>query len=563
MSEPIHHIENLINRGRFLEARTKAEVLLRTSSDVRLSQLYALALSKSGMPGVAKEYLEPVYQSNPGDPETAGILGSIFKELFKKSQQTAFALQSRDTYLKNFASTKNYYTGINAASMSAMVMQSAKSRDIAKEVIQVINPQTHDFWELATLGEAYMLLKERTKSINYYIKARKAAGTDWGKIISVYNQLWLLNHYMPVSGEVMKVFTPPGVVAFVGHMIDHPNRKSPRFPPELESKIKEAIRNNIRTLNAKIGYCSLACGGDILFAEAMEEENGEVNIFLPFAEEDFLNASVRFAGEQWVQRFERLINKFPVTIITREGYEGYNDLFALQSKVIFGSAVLRSAVHHAIPSLLTVLSEMDLKRSAGGTRDTIRLWPYADHYININPDVWLSSALPQSADIPASEPVRLVDRPVQYLVLADLSGMKTLEKEKVYKLINQRLNDELIPFTEPDPAHDVVLMVFEFESGALEMVRDMIEVVPSHKKEPKLKITLHVGPLLRKEGGLQGEALNVIRDISTLSPRGTLCASYQFAAMLALDTKRYTVDYAGIVSGKDQNDYPVYRITFK
>ncbi|MFN3840156.1 MAG: TRAFs-binding domain-containing protein [Cyclobacteriaceae bacterium] len=562
MSEAVHYIESLINHGRFLEARSKAEELLRQSSDLRVSQLYALVMSKSGAPEAAKEYLEPIYHANPGDPETSGILGSIFKELFKKNQQTSFALQSRDTYLKNFTATRNYYTGINAASMSAMVMQAGKSKEIAREIIQIIDSSTDDFWELATLGEAYMLLKDRATSIEFYIKARKAAGTDWGKITSVYNQLWLLNHYMPVSSEVMKIFNPPGVVAFIGHMVDHPERQSPRFPAVLEPKIKEAIRNTVRTMNAKIGFCSLACGGDILFAESIAEEEGEVNLFLPFAIDDFIEVSVRFAGQQWVERFNALIGKFPVNLVTPERYEGYDDLFTLQSKVIFGSAVLRSAVYHAKPTLLTVLSEMDLKRSTGGTRDTLRLWPFPDQYININPDTLLPSGIAGYDGSPTTQRIIPTDRPVQYLLLADLSTMKSLEKEKVYKLINQKIDEEVVPHAEPDTAHNRVLMTFEFESGAMEMVRSIIEVLPAYKREPELKITLHAGPLLKKEGGIYGDALQTLRDLSTIAPRGAICASSQFAALLALDPRRYGVEYSGIVSVRNR-DLTVYKVTLK
>ena len=86
-------------------------------------------------------------------------------------------------------------------------------------------------------------------------------------------------------------------------MIDHPNRPQPRFPSSIEAEVKQAIRTTIKTVNAKIGYCSLACGGDILFAEAMEEVGGELNLFLPFNQTDFLNASVRFAGKDWEERF--------------------------------------------------------------------------------------------------------------------------------------------------------------------------------------------------------------------------------------------------------------------
>jgi tetratricopeptide (TPR) repeat protein len=390
LSNPISDIEKLIRQGRNLEARNLAEDGLKTSSDLRLSQLYAMAISKSGATQAAMEYLEPIYREHTEDPETAGILGGIYKELFKKDQNTKYALLSRDTYVKNFSTTRNYYTGINAATMSAIAGQAGRGREIANEIIGALQSDSSDFWELATLGEASLLTKNREKAIHYYIQARKFAGSDWGKINSVYNQLWLLSHYVAVPNEVLKVFSPPGVVAFVGHMIDHPSRTQPRFPASLETRVKEAIASAIKTMNVKIGYCSLACGSDILFAEAMTEAGGEVGVWLPFSKADFIETSLRFAGDYWIPRFEKLVSQSRVTFITEESYEGYDELFSFQSAVIFGSAVIRSSMNHTKPSLLTVLSETDLHRKEGGTRDTVSRWPYPDRHVNINPDDFFS-----------------------------------------------------------------------------------------------------------------------------------------------------------------------------
>src|SRR5687768_16158859 len=88
------HIEELIAQGRYLEARFLSEKV-KIDSDLKAQQLYGLALSKSGMPEDALQLLEPLYRSNGEDPETAGILGSIYKELFKKNQTTTFAQLSR------------------------------------------------------------------------------------------------------------------------------------------------------------------------------------------------------------------------------------------------------------------------------------------------------------------------------------------------------------------------------------------------------------------------------------------------------------------------------------
>jgi len=127
----IEHLESLISHGRYIEARINAEEALKTSQDLRYKQLYALAVSKSGMPETALAFLEPVYSQFPDDPESAGILGSIYKELFKKNQSNSFAIKSRDTYFRNFSLTKSYYTGINAAAMTAMAGQASRSRELA------------------------------------------------------------------------------------------------------------------------------------------------------------------------------------------------------------------------------------------------------------------------------------------------------------------------------------------------------------------------------------------------------------------------------------------------
>jgi hypothetical protein len=87
MQTDIEHREKLIHEGHFAEARTRTEAALQNVDDLRLKQLHALSLSKSGSPLAAEEYLRPVYTKFPDDPETAGILGGIYKELFRKKQE--------------------------------------------------------------------------------------------------------------------------------------------------------------------------------------------------------------------------------------------------------------------------------------------------------------------------------------------------------------------------------------------------------------------------------------------------------------------------------------------
>jgi adenylate cyclase len=575
LEENVQKLQNLVNAGRFLEAR-ELSVKLRSSPDadqLRVDQLFALSLSKSGSPENALAHLDLAYRRDPDDPETAGILGGIYKELFKKHRDSKYAILSRETYSKNFAVTRNYYTGINAATMSAIAGRASQGRELASQVISIIGDNATGFWELATLGEAYLLTKDRTNSIESYIQARQLAGNDWGKVISAYNQLWLLNHYVPVPKEIMRVFSPPTVAAFIGHMIDHPSRTSPRFPAAIEGQIKESIIGAIRTMNAGIAYCSVACGADIIFVEAMELVGAEVHLFIPFEKEDFITESVAFAGSGWVERFERLIKKFPVTYITRTKYDGLEEIFAFQCKIIFGSAMLRSLAYHQKPMLLSVQSEVDLKRKAGGTRDTLRLWPLPDRQININPDPFISSLPPTvpTGGAPQSAYKEYVStRQILYMVAVDLAETAPMEKERIYKAVNNKMKDEIIPHKAFEMGIDNIFMAFETESGAIDFVQLILNSSPMIHHERTVKIGMHAAPVyLEHLPGddsqvVEDENLQVLHQISTLAPKGCVCASDHFAALLALNPDKFQMDYAGVLqSSEEATVRGIYNIDIK
>lgn len=556
MSGQVTAIESLINQGRYLEARSMAEVALRESDSVRVRQLLALAISKAGVPKAALEILEPAFHQHSDDPEMAGIMGSIYKQIFRKYQDTRYAILSRDTYLKNFTKTKNYYTGINAATMSAIAGQVTRGREIAGEVLKILDHDSRDFWQQVTRAEAYLLTKEREKSLAAYFEAKKMAGTDWGKISSVYDQLWLLDHYVPVPKEVLRVFNPPGVVSFVGHMIDHPTRPKPRFPPVIERQVREAIVSAIHTLNAKIGFCSLACGSDILFAEAMAEVGGEVNIWLPFDKNDFIDASVAFAGGDWKERFDHLISRFPVTYLTYEPYAGLDDLFSFQNRVIFGSAIIRSSVNHTEPTLLTVLSETDLRLKEGGTRDTVNLWPYPTRHVNINPDNFFSPAsIPTPAvskeDFKREYPP--LDRPVLYGIIADVLDMNSLEQSELWSGMRVKLD---IPLLAPVTIESSEKLILTFRSilGAMDTAKTVLREMKAHFLADRLRISLYASPAFLEPGRVDKEKVMAeisrsrLLELHALVPVGAVYAFARFSSALSLDVRNYSVEYGGLVT---------------
>jgi len=99
---------------------------------------------------------------------------------------------------------------------------------------------------------------------------------------------------------------PRMALLFSGHMIDAPGRARPRFPADQEPVAMRAIEGVLDTLHAgpeDIAVCGAACGGDLLFVEAALSRAVRLEVCLPFAEPDFLAASVDFAGASWHTRY--------------------------------------------------------------------------------------------------------------------------------------------------------------------------------------------------------------------------------------------------------------------
>ncbi len=100
---------------------------------------------------------------------------------------------------------------------------------------------------------------------------------------------------------------------FTGHMVDLPDRASPRFPPALEPHARVAIAANVEAAvkahgaGSVVAIASGARGGDILFLEAAQVMGVSIRMMLPFAADAFLDTSVRgVASGDWEARFHAL-----------------------------------------------------------------------------------------------------------------------------------------------------------------------------------------------------------------------------------------------------------------
>lgn len=109
-----------------------------------------------------------------------------------------------------------------------------------------------------------------------------------------------------VPARAAAVAQPRQVILFSGHMIDAGERPSPRFPAEKVPQAAKRIAAALEQLGAgpqDIALTQGACGGDLLFTEACQRRGVKVHWLQPFAEAEFIQASVQGGGEDWQRRY--------------------------------------------------------------------------------------------------------------------------------------------------------------------------------------------------------------------------------------------------------------------
>jgi hypothetical protein len=241
---------------------------------------------------------------------------------------------------------------------------------------ELASSRPDDYWRVATLAEAALVLQDVDEAGRLYKRAASLAGTRYDDIGSMRRNARVVAHYHGGNPQWLEdILLIPAVVVFTGHMIDRPGRPAARFPARIEPEIGAAIEQRLEELNAGFGFSGAACGSDILFLEAMKRR-GQTHIVLPFGIDGFRRESVDFPPRgNWSARFDRVL-KDATEVQTASGapQEWGGIVFEYANLILLGLAVLKS---QALDTELIGLAVWDGKATgdgAGGTASTIATW---------------------------------------------------------------------------------------------------------------------------------------------------------------------------------------------
>ena len=528
--------------------------------DVRYLQ--ALAMARLGDPHAALRLYERNRVEEIGTEDAVALKGRLLKDLAVRAsgpKQVQLFRQSSEAYQQANHLSDGYFSGINAATTSLLAGDSETARKLAMAISKRPDvAQPEDYYAAASGAEAMLVSGEIDQAIKLYSEARSRPDASPGMIASTARQVALIAQCFEIPNEdreaLLNAIRPSPVIHFCGHMY--------RAGWEVEGQIAEAVNRILDETGALIAYGPLACGADILIAEAILERGGELHVVLPFAEEDFLRTSVRPGGPEWEDRYIRARDAADsVTFATQIQHVDDDELFAYCSKLVMGLARLRAAIMQTEAFQLAVWDGNPPGGVAGTAADCAE-WERQGGKTYI---------VPIPKERPPLDAVVLSDRASQPLwalrsmLFADFAGFSRLPEDRLSQFLEvvmgriasvlDRHSDSVMARNSwGDAVYAVITSPAEAAQVALEIQTALDPKLLQEiglPAEGGMRISLHHGPIFEHFDAVHGARtfygteVTVAARIEPRVPVGAIYTTQPFAALIESDQNDLNFELVG------------------
>jgi tetratricopeptide (TPR) repeat protein len=328
-------------------------------------QRRVVCLGRSGQPEEAAEAARQLVAAHPGDAAVWALSGRVEKDRWVSRWRTPAQTTGHNAepdsaamlaaaklelaalghallpYRQAFiADPADHHPGINALSLTMLRQHLGADVDAddlqrlaggvqwAAQAAQQRDPR--DYWAHASWAEACLLLRGGEEAVAAMRAAAALADRNWFALDSTLQGLHLLRdlQFRPadtaavaavIEAEIKRSappLEPRQVLVFAGHMVDAPDRPTPRFPPSSVAAAAAQIDAALDAFGAAPGDLAMtqgAAGADLLFAESCARRGIEVQLMLPLAEPEFVARSIMRSAESalWRDRFYKLLGALP------------------------------------------------------------------------------------------------------------------------------------------------------------------------------------------------------------------------------------------------------------
>lgn len=300
-----------------------------------------LALARAGATSRAWEsYIAAGLDRVTTDAKILTLKGRLLKDQARTAKgeaQSQLFVRSAQAYADASALGPDSYPLINAATMSLFAGQTDDMATLAQQALELlqtgIGGGETPYWHEATKAEALLLLGDIDGAQAAFSNAISYAGHAWEDHATTLRQFRQILRNQNKDDDWIARYAPPKSAYFkglIGLAAD-------------DQTAADAIAEVVASGGVQFGYGALAAGADILIAEALVREGGELNVVLPTIPSVFRAQSVEPYGAEWVARFDILFeNAASVEIVG--GVETLSKAgIQIAARVAKGRAVDRAA----------------------------------------------------------------------------------------------------------------------------------------------------------------------------------------------------------------------------
>jgi class 3 adenylate cyclase len=569
--------------------------LVEYPGDAELQFRAVLAIARSGSTAEAARRFDEYGLGAVTDEDTQALSARIRKDAALAAHGDhgrKLALQAALEYRKIFEQTGGYFPAINAATLSFLAGDRDAATDLADEALRAAVASGEDsYYSLATEAEAHLLRGDVEAAQAALERAARANAGDYGALATTRRQLRMICEQAGIDTDILVAVAGPAVVHFCGHRIGSSEQAPFRLADE--HVVAREIDDVLARHNVGFAYGSLACGADILFAEALLARGVELHIVLPFALQEFIESSVADAGQEWVERFTRCLDRAEsVTYGTSDAYLGDDVLYRYCSEIGMGLTLVRARWLDAEVHQFAVWDGKPARGEAGTAID-VALWESTGNPVTVvrpptpaDPVVSTSSYQGRAPDTIAVRPDRTVEgqsgRVIRAMLFADVRGFSKLTDEQLptfaqyvfgsFAEVLARHRDVVeYSNTWGDALYAVISDVVSAASCALELQDAVENLNPEAVGLPadlSLRLGGHVGPifpvndLVLNRRSFVGSHVNRTARIEPVTPPGAVYVTSPFAAALELARGHsFACDYVGHrPAAKDYGSLRMYRL---
>lgn len=388
--------------------------------EFRVECQLAMLANRLGRTNEAEQKLRDLARNNPDGGEAQNFLGRVYKDKWRttwshgESTERRLELAWRNSPLvrKAIATYESglwrdlgsFYNGINVIALTSLLQHIAPAdqhtaglvasnlEDLGT-VVRVaatasLDDERQGVWARSALGELHLVFGRPQDALYEYQQVTADPDLSQSSINSMFQHVLLFQELgyqieavEPITAlfeERMAVFPRIGarfdkIAISSGHMIDAPDRKTPRFPEAKAEAVRAEIERRLAQWNigpGDLAICGGACGADILFGEESLKRGAHIRLLLAQEVDDFVRDSVRHGGNEWVQRFHALREKAEVATQPERLGKAPNDvsIYARTNLWMINSARVEAADSAKIHALL-VWDEKPTGDGPGGTSD--------------------------------------------------------------------------------------------------------------------------------------------------------------------------------------------------